>query len=369
MKLGKQLEELNAAIVKEQQWVSQEFDYLHQMEKILNYADIRLRQVPDDTRKAYEKAIRKQCLKLFKKAGRIERRVQKFAKRFMRQLEQFIEIAPTGYQGQLVAYKKQIEINTGILVRELSRESYLRKLVVAEGMFNSSVLLGTVVKIIQEGIQPLEGTLLNLEQYIKENRPQLQIMFDNKERAIEEKDTLTVDIDSVLREHGLPLDKVHVLIDTDFAKNLSIELARLRKNKYNIIISCPIFIPKIVLWEMKKVLNGTSLVPNKLIDYLISRCGAQISEVDATAAQKEQILTIWRTVTSDGRIETEQLREKFWYSGDMKLLIYGMWHRDKIVVVLSDNYDDIGKIAARLNELDLARIQVLGTQAVYAAAA
>lgn len=230
-----------------------------------------------------------------------------------------------------------------------------------------------LIKITDKSIiynKHLIETLQSLHKTITETK---KAIIDKRSQLI----NFTVDLNRALRMHKVNPRSAEVLIDTDFAKNMSIAKKKSGKKSFNIQLDSNVVIPAEVEREMSVFAGpGGNFVPKSTINYFLKAkpegLGAEIRPINPTEEEKDEIVQVWLIETSQGinasQYNNKNAERKFRESGDVALLVEGLRRRRRPTVIFTDNYSEIGRIAAYFRRINKANIKVF-TSRIYSSAA
>lgn len=159
-----------------------------------------------------------------------------------------------------------------------------------------------------------------------------------------------------------------ILIDADFAKFIDDEKKDLPNDlPTDFFGNYPSVIPQTVYHEMTRQSQQTMqpLVSRKTINHLEKNLKTTFANFNPSGQEINTIYDLWLKNTPQGRKANEREKDRFWEGGDMALLCYALQRGQDYTIILSNNYSEIGKIAEKLRERNLANVYVMTTENVF----
>jgi len=275
--------------------------------------------------------------------------IRKVKKKFENQYDALYDFLPPLYKGALKGKKlKTVTIAdlNNLYDNVLKSKNGIKKEVSLPDPDNTRIIY--YCEKVRESCESLLKKLRGLLEFIKKYSPNI---IDAK--------TFTLNLPNKIRIPG----SAHVLIDTDFAKNLAEVKTKKKQEFLQIRVSGKIVIPKVVLHEMSHRPYGVAspLVPAAIRNYFRNNLHAEIPNVRPTKDEQDEIIQLRRKYTPQGSREEGKFRR----SGDMSLLVYAKRRGKNPTIILSNNLSEIQKIGDALNRTSGTNIKVFPFTRVY----
>ena len=331
--------EINKLVDREIGLIDKEFNYLVKIKYLLRNVKLK------EDFESYREDIRKRV----KKIGKVENKLKEVESRISQKIKDLYKTLNPLLQRNLTSvfkkFSEQISAYCDNLSTHLDSKNGRLTKIVDSSEFDKSRFtknIDTVVEILNNFkgvINALRNDVVSVAERIEE-------------------ETFTVDLDDVFNVSGIGA-RVPSVLDTDFTRKLQDKKNSEKKRFYNLLLHNPLIILDKISDEMTRPGKGrkSGLVERGLIDYL-KILGAKTVGFKPNATEKRLIVPIWQTVSNNANFENP---DEWATKGDMHILAYCYRNRPSQHVVLTDNYEDIGKVSEVLNEHHGTKITIMRT--------
>lgn len=323
-----------------------EHTYLDHANSILKeYLKGRVEKIKSDKiKKATEKAIKRKVKRIIRRGSLKERKFQIKFEQLNHKIDSFLsyfseDLVKTYYK----KLKEPIDVSSTILIESMSYKKGSIYLVSRDHMYEFKEIKLMTNESLNRGTIPLMLAIKNVRDYLKKYRN--LFIKEQKDNL-----TLSVNIDQKIKSLNLKPEKLTILLDTGFFGEIA-KAATIKKNKvqgkygggesifYDIKMHAgTIALPPLVLEEMSYRKEGSALVSQRLMKYLINVLNAIKIDVNVTKDDRKRIFEEWKKIIgSKGRRADEQ--RKFLKSADVYIIGYCKNNPQRRVLILSNDND------------------------------